>query len=137
MTEQELEQVAAGLGARPADAIDTDRIAARVLARLEEDPILAMPRSRGVVRWLAGLAAAAALLFLAGRFLGGPGRFPVEQTATHATVLPELDRLSVDQLEELLQAMPVVNASTLPIEKMPLQELDTMNLERLLRSLEG
>ncbi len=59
------------------------------------------------MRWLAGLAAAAALLFLAGRFLGGPGPFPAEQTATHATVLPELDRLNVDQLEELLQAMPV------------------------------
>ncbi len=36
MTEQELERLAAKLGARPAEAIDPDRIAERVLARLEE-----------------------------------------------------------------------------------------------------
>ncbi len=130
MTEQDIERLAATLGQAPAEAVDPDQIAAKVVARL------GFPARRRAVRWLVGLAAAAALMLLAGRFLLGPGSRPIERAAEQPSVLQELDPLSVDQLEELLRSMPVT-ASTLPLETIPLQELDSTNLERLLRSLEG
>ena len=55
---------------------------------------------------------------------------------TQSSVLQELDGLGVTELEQLLQTMPATS-STLPQDPVPLYELDTLSLKRLLRTLEG
>ncbi len=133
MTPEELERLAAGLGREAGEGVDSERVATRVLARLEEQKVVLLASRRRLVRWIGGVAAAALLLLAVGLALApaaGPDRAGTE------TVLHELDQLDAEQLEELLEIMPVT-ASALPPESSPLSELDTIKLERLLRSLEG
>lgn len=134
MNETELERLAARLGERPARALHPDKIAEQVMARLDELRVIAFSRAP-LLRWIGGLAAAAMILVALGLALR-PGGRPVDQSAMSGTVLPELDGLGVPELEQLLQTMPVTEAS-LPEETVPLQELDTLSLKRLLRALEG
>jgi hypothetical protein len=133
MTDLELERLAAQLGEKPAEALDAERVAARVLARLEQEPVVSLNPAGRAIRWVGALAAAAALI-LAVRLAVAPDAS--EPSGSQVTVLQELDQLGADQLEEILQSMPVT-VSALPLETVPLQELDSIRLERLLRSLEG
>lgn len=133
MNENELEQLAARLGDRAAKTLDAEKIAERVIARLEEPEIVAFRRTP-IIRWTFGLAAAAIVIVALGLALKpGPRANPGE---VQSSVLQELDGLGVDQLEQLLQTMPATS-STLQPELVPLQELDTLSLKRLLRTLEG
>ena len=134
MNEQELERLAGKLGVEAAESLAPERIAARVLARLEDPPVLELPPRRRVVPWALGLAAAA-LLVLTFRMVlpelrsAGPAR-------GQQTVLHELDQLNADQLEQILETMPATGNGVAP-ESAPLETLDSIKLERLLRSLEG
>lgn len=135
MNDEELERLASRLGRDAAHGLDLERLAGRVLARLEEaQRAAAAMRSRTLRR----VMAMAAVLFVA--LLGWLAFEPrVEREgglAVPGTVLHELDQLDADQLEMLLETMPVT-AATVPPEPVPLQDLDTTRLERLLRSLEG
>jgi hypothetical protein len=134
MNETELERTAARLGEQAARTLDAERIAERVMARLEEPQVIGVSR-RPVVRWVLGLAAAAMLMVAVGLALSSENR-PVNQSAMTGTVLPELDGLGVDQLEQLLQSWPA-SSSILEQESGPSPELDTLSLKRLLRTLEG
>jgi hypothetical protein len=134
MNETELERTAARLGEQAARTLDAERIAERVMARLEGPQVIGISR-RPVVRWVLGLAAAAMLMVAVGLALSPENR-PVNQSAMTGTVLPELDGLGVDQLEQLLQSWPA-SSSTLEQESGPSPELDTLSLKRLLRTLEG
>ena len=134
MNETELERLAATLGEKAARTLDPERIAGRVIARLEEPRVIAFQRAP-LVRWLGGLAAAAMVIVALGIALR-PATRVSDQSASQSTVLQELDELDVDQLEQLLQAMPATS-SVIPQESVPLQELDTLSLKRLLRTLEG
>jgi len=134
MNDTELERLAARLGNRAADALDAGSIAEQVIARLEESRVVVSSRAT-VIRWLGGLAAAAMVIVALGLALKPDGG-AANQSAMHSSVLQELDGLSVDQLEQLLQTMPTTS-STLQQESVPLQELDTLSLKRLLRTLEG
>ena len=133
MNETELERLAASLGARAARRLDPEQIADRVIARLDEPRVIAFRRAP-LVRWLGGLAAAAMVVVAVSLALR-PAT-PVADQGGVSSVLQELDGLGVDQLEQLLQAMPATSA-VIPQESMPLQELDTLSLKRLLRTLEG
>jgi hypothetical protein len=134
MNENELERLAARLGDSAAKTLDAEKIAERVLARLDEPEILAFRRAP-VIRWIGGLAAAAMVIVALGLALT-PGTRSPDRSAVQSSVLQELDGLGEDQLEQLLQTMPATS-STLPEEPVPLRELDTLSLKRLLRTLEG
>lgn len=134
MNDTELERLAARLGERATSDLDAGKIAERVIARLEEPRVIAISRAP-FLRWVGGLAAAAMLLVALGIALR-PSSRPVDESAMTGTVLPELDGLGVDELEQVLQTLPTTSSS-LPEETVPLQQLDTLSLKRLLRALEG
>ena len=134
MNENELEQLAARLGERAAKTLDAEKLAERVLARLDEPENLAVRRAP-VIRWIGGLAAAAMVIVALGLALR-PGNPGTSRVTVRSSVLQELDGLGEDQLEQLLQTMPSTS-STLPQNAVPLRELDTLSLKRLLRTLEG
>lgn len=135
MNDSELERLAATLGERAARTLDPERIAERVTARLDEARVIAFPRRAPLITWLGGLAAAAMVIVAVGLALRPVARGS-NPGASPSTVLQELDGLGEDQLEQLLQMMPATS-STLQQESVPLQELDTLSLKRLLRTLEG
>ena len=124
---------AAGLGAgveRTFDASGTARALALRLRATES-------RSRGLRRVAIGLFAAAAALAL---YLGGSGRdaaAPAPAPVVAARFLPELDSLSTDELAtvaaEVDASAPSINAT----EGASLDDLDSTQLERVLRSMEG
>jgi hypothetical protein len=135
MNQEELERLGARLGIEVADRVDPERVAPRVLARLHEARAPALSRGQRGLRRIAAMAAVAVLgvvLWLVAK----PASGPVDRVVTPGTVLQELDELNADQLEALLETMPIT-ASVMPPEAAPLEGLDTIKLERLLRSLEG
>lgn len=127
------------LGTARLSGFDAGRVAARVRDRLAGEADHA-PNSRRAVRWLAGLAAAA-LLVLAVR-LGGPsgrgGPVPASPGApAEVSVLHELDGLSEPQLEEVLASIPPSTEALDRVELAPLTDLNTTDLELVLRSMEA
>jgi len=137
MTEDELVRTAARLGTAQAETLDPARVAERVLARLASEPAEVRPLPRRVAPWFVGLAAAAALLVVLR--LTVLSTSPTSPTSPSArSVLHELDDLGTGELEEILETIPVPTAALSPApEAAPLSELDSIHLERLLRSLEG
>ena len=135
MTEAELIRTAARLGTDQVGALDPDRVAERVIARLAAEPAAkVLPLRRRVAPWLVGIAAAAALLIvLRLTVLPSPPSPP-----TSLSVLYELDNLGTYELEEILETIPASATESAPAPgKMPWSDLDSDKLERLLRSLEG
>ncbi|MBW8773357.1 MAG: hypothetical protein JF590_08730 [Gemmatimonadetes bacterium] len=131
--EWEVVRAAAGLGAeveRRFDGAGTSRAVMRRLRR--EHPL----HRRPLVRAAVGLAAAAALALVVTR--GAPERSPAPAPAVAAApLLPELDSLNVEELALLADAVePPLTESPLGDEP-SLTELDTTQLTRILRSLEG
>ena len=134
MTEEELLRAAARLGEDQAGQLDSGRISERVVARLASEPAAVHPIRRPAVRWLVGLAAAAGLVLLV--------RLAVMPSPTSSppqlSVLYELDGLGTVELEEILETIPVTAAALDPgSDAVPWKDLDSTDLERLLRSLEG
>jgi hypothetical protein len=141
--EWELVRAGASLGAGVGAALDTGRVAQAVLRRLREastpQPI---PGIRRIGRWAVAVAAAAAIIFAVQ--LARPHRSPpvtgvtaVAVPAAAGSTLEELDGLTADELQTLLESFsPAVEA--LPhLESAPLDDLKPQELERMLRSLEG
>lgn len=128
------------LGADRLAGFDPDRVAMRVRARLageaQEPPT---PRVRHPGRWLAGLAAAAVVVFAVRMGVprnpetsgGGADRGPAT-----ASVLYELDGLSEPQLEEVLESIPPAGEALDHLEMASLDDLDADDLERVLQSME-
>ena len=138
----ELEVIAAAgrLGAAQLAGFDASRVAAGVRRRLAAEP--GRPAAR-VVRhpawWLAGLAAAAAVVLAVrmGMPNGSGNSSEASQGASVAvSILHELDGLSAPQLEEVLQSIPPATAALEHVEMAPLSNLDANDLERMLRSME-
>jgi hypothetical protein len=135
MNDEDLERLAARLGTDVVAGLDLERVAGRVRARLEESEREVAVRRRQIVRRVMAMAAVLAVAIL-GRLAFDSRRDWEGGRARQGTVLYELDQLDADQLERLLETMPVT-AVTVPPDPVPLQDLDTTRLERLLRSLEG
>jgi hypothetical protein len=135
MNDEDLERLAARLGTDVVAGLDLERVAGRVRARLEESEREVAVRRRRIVRRVMAMAAVLTVAIL-GRLAFDSRRDWEGGRARQGTVLYELDQLDADQLERLLETMPVT-AVTVPPDPVPLQDLDTTRLERLLRSLEG
>jgi hypothetical protein len=117
-----------GLGS----AIDPERMAEAVLARLAAQPSRRLsPWVRGVV----GLAAAAAIVIVALR--AGPGNPAVPEALPPVTVLSELDDLTHDELLTVLDVLDPLPDETAFPDAAPLGDLTPSELERVLRSMEG
>ncbi len=125
------------LGRGAASHIDSNRLAAEVARRLTEAPRRSGRFPMRPPRWALALAAAAAII-LAVRITGP---HPATRTAAPgpvgASILHELDELTASELESILDAIPHAAGSETPVESAPFGDLDTKDLERLLRSLEG
>jgi hypothetical protein len=114
-----------------APAADPEATAAAVLRRVSEDR-----RTRGRRRfWGLGIAAAAAL---AGVVWTGmrPDR-PVPPVPPVAVGLPEVEPLETGELDSLLVEMDASQLGASALDEPSLDDLDTNELEQVLRTLEG
>lgn len=121
------------LGAEIETHFDAAAAGAGVVRRLRE----AGTRRRTVRRATPGLIAVAAALLvtLGGRELGGGG--PTAVPVADARFLPELDSLTTDELATVAEGIDAPASQLELIEGQPLFALDSTQLERVLRSLEG
>jgi len=138
--EFEMLATARQLGAAQLTGFQPERVAAGVRRRLRDQPVAGPGRSlRHPGRWLAGLAAAAALVLAVRlsipRGPSGPDEAAVGAPATES-ILHELDGLSAPQLEDVLQSIPPATEALGHVEGAPLGELSATDLERMLRSME-
>lgn len=137
--EWRLVRAAAGFGAS-VSVVDPDQVAARVSARL----VAAAAEGKGriplavtgrVSRLVIALAAAAAILLAVQITRSGRPSGPV--SVTGSSVLQELDDLSITELETVLDVFGGANGPTMPADAPPLGDLNSDELERILRSWEG
>lgn len=133
MDDRELEALARQLGDRAAAAIDPERTAESVVARLRAEPVVAVRwwRRPGVVR----AAAAAVLVIAAGVFVARSTRDePVTVAAVTATAT--LEELAPSELSEIIDSLQV-EAPVSELVAASLDELSEQQLERLLQEMEG
>lgn len=125
------------LGDTAAGQVDADRVSQRVMARLASD--------RAARRWkigggIAGLAAAAAVVLMvrvaAVQSPSGAATTPSVATALHVPIA-ELESLDTQQLESVLDWLDQPIGSGAAPDAPHLGDLDDVQLERVLRSLEG
>lgn len=126
--------VRAGAGVGQGVTVDADAVAVRVLQRLRSEPVV---RPWKPLRWVAGLAAAAAVVALL-----WPGRAPrpsgTELAAPTALTVevPGLDALSEEGLGEVLESMDAPWADVPTMDSPSLHDLDVRELEWMDRNLE-
>ncbi|HEU4570069.1 MAG TPA: hypothetical protein VFS07_05800 [Gemmatimonadales bacterium] len=120
---------AAALGRGVEARYDAGRVAARVGAALRAP---APTRRRGA--WIALAAAAAVAVVLFRGDLPRPGAAP---GVADVRLLPELDSLTTEELALLSDELQAPLGETGIVETPGLEELDTTQLERVIRSLEG
>ncbi len=125
------------LGDVAAGRVDADRVSRHVMARLASDRAARRWRAGG---WIAGLAAAAAVvLMLRGgstRSPKGEATTPPVATALHVPIA-ELESLDTAELESVLDGLDQPIGSGAAPDAPHLGDLDDVQLERVLRSLEG
>lgn len=128
--EWRLVQVAAALGDAAGRAVVPDRVSQVVLRRLKAR------RRWQRTGWVAGLAAAAAVMLAV--WTGGRTS-PRPAAAVDRFLIPvaELDSLDTAQLETVLENLDAPLGSGRLGGGLPLGELNDVQLERVLRSLEG
>ena len=83
------------------------------------------------MRWLTGLAAAAAVVLAL-----VPGANPNSAVPPAIAVLHELDGLTSSELEAVLETIPPPANAAVHVEASPLGELNAHDLERVLQSME-
>ena len=129
--EWDVVQLGATVGLDVAAGLDVDRVAALVMAdRVRRTPTpKALPLRRA--SWLVVTAAAAALMIAVLR----PSPEPVADSAVASLLLPELERLSADELEYVLDVLPATDGWSIP--GVGLGDLTAEELERVLGTLEG
>jgi len=136
--ELQMTQAARRLGVAQMTGFDPQRVADGVRHRLATTPVTGpTPGSRRVGYWLAGLAAAAAVVFAVGigtRNSPAGGVVPVQLAAL--STLHELDGLGAPELEEVLRSIPPASEALGHVEIAPLNELNASDLELVLRSME-
>ena len=128
--EWRLVSTASALGSSVERSLDVEAIAGRVRAEL--GPGQEMQRRPRPALWLVPLLAAAALILVLWR---GPGSEPVPvDQAAETLLLPELETLSVAQLESMLQLLP----SEPPSDSLwSLEDLTEEEISAVLQNLEG
>lgn len=127
------------LGVAEMASLASGRVAEAVLHRLATAPeATRIDVLRRPARWLAGLAAAAALVLAVWY---GSARAPsaadlVESAPIEFSVLHELDGLDEPELEEVLKSMPAPSGDVSHLEPVSFDQLNVNDLERVLRSME-
>lgn len=137
----ELDIVAAAgrLGVAEMASLVSGRVAETVLGRLATaPPAPGIGVLRRPARWLAGLAAAAAVVLAVWY---GSSRAPSAPDLTQSapielSVLHELDGLDEPELEEVLASLPAPAGAVSHLEPLSFDELNVNDLERVLRSME-
>ena len=119
------------------EPLDTDALAAGVLQRLRESPVvLPLMRRRGVRLGLVGLAAAASIAVALLIRHEPPTSTTAFVPSREATMLPELDALLDAELEQVLAT--VSEDGDDPLGALPrLGDLTDEELETLLKEVEG
>lgn len=126
-------QGTARIGRAIGDGFDAPGAAERTLLRLRTRPAA----SRGVRRLAVGIAAVAAAVLLAVA-LRGPAPAAVSGVLpVGVRYLPELDSLSTDELSTVAEELDAPPSALEVTDGQQLFELDSTQLERVLRSLEG
>ena len=125
------------LGAGPADRLDVEATARRVMERLREQPAHRLAWIH--VQWV---RIAAAVAIVVGGGLALHQMWPVNEASGHPAhfVADDLSDLSTDQLRDVLDRFDEMvggTGTTLPEGSSDLRELDEQQLRRVLRSLEG
>jgi hypothetical protein len=130
-------QVVGAVNVPAIEAVDSEVIAAAVLRRLDEFPILVFRQRRTAWRIsVIGLAAAAALATVVLVRSPSPSTDAAFVPSREATMLPELDDLLEAELEQILALVEPM--STEPIGVIPrLGDLTEEELELLLLEVEG
>lgn len=144
-----LEAMHAEQATRPV-SLNVEAITAGVLAglRTPEAPVIALadhPRARargGALRWVAGLAAAAAIAiaFASQRPTPAAPADATDVARRGGSVLPELERLETWELEILLASVEPTTSTddAEALGELPrLGDLDDTELEQLLETMEG
>lgn len=114
---------------------DAGQVTAAVLRRVAADRQQSRSSRR---RWMIGIAAAvAASLLLVSRLTEAPVAPATPLVQRLEIPFLELDSLSADQLQAVLETLEPPLGSESTLDAPTLQDLDDTQLERLLRSLEG
>ena len=131
MNERDLEHLAGRLGRRDAQSVDPDRVAGRVVARLDA----AERRSPGRGwRW-AVVGAAAVLVGAVGFGLRSDKTVEGPTGPASAITIATLDALSSEELDEVLDSLSV--AAPVSDQLAGLDDLDAGQLSELLARMEG
>jgi hypothetical protein len=132
MDDSQLERIAARLGSRAAGALNVERVADRVIARLRSEP--APTRSVPLRRWLA-IAAGLVILLGGSVLLTRHPRVDAPEVQAVA-VTPTLDVLSDAELTEVLDSLSWEAPASAQLA-MTLDDLDATQLQELLALMEG
>ncbi|MEO8139083.1 MAG: hypothetical protein ABI742_05520 [Gemmatimonadota bacterium] len=130
-------QTARRVGDAAAGHVNPTRVNQAVLARLAAGRRAARWKTRG---WIAGLAAAAAVILMVQVGNHRAGRapdVPAAATAAFHVPLAELEQLDASQLESVLEGLDEPLGSHAAPDSPYLGDLNDHQLERVLRSLEG
>lgn len=129
--------VARRLGDAAERRVDPGRVSRAVMARLASDRAARRWRRGG---WIAGLAAAATVVLMV-RVASERGRIATVDTPSASTALhvpiAELEALDTEELESVLDGLDQPIGSGAAPDAPHLGDLDDVQLERVLRSLEG
>jgi hypothetical protein len=132
MDDRELERIAARLGGRAAAALDVERVARRVVARLRAEP--PARRHMPAARWLA--LAAAVVLLIAGSVFTVRNQGAGTMTVLPVAVAPALDQLSEPELAEVLDSLSWEAPASTQLATTH-DDLDATQLRELLALIEG
>ena len=132
MNETDLQRIAGRLGEQAAARLDVERTAAAVVSRLRSRPAMAWGSRSTILR----LAAALALTVGAGLFAYRMTSAPTGQSAEATRTPVQLQALSSDELEEVLDSLSL-EAPAHEQVAVGLNDLNDEQLKELLQKMEG
>ena len=131
-----LHDAARRLGVQAAEQLNVERVAARVVERLRDQPVGATRPAWMQPAWLR-IAAAVVVLVGGGGLVWRQFGNPAAPHAAHF-VTDDLTDLSADQLRDVLNTLDeTLNLGSTTLPDGDLDDLDAQQLQAVLRSLEG
>ncbi|HKC41647.1 MAG TPA: hypothetical protein VKC15_19030 [Gemmatimonadales bacterium] len=130
-----LHDAARRLGVQAAERLDVERVAARVVERLRDEPVRPTRPAWMQPAWLR--IAAAVVLLVGGGLVWRQAGNPAAPHGAHF-VTDDLTDLSADQLRDVLNTLDeTLNLGSTTLPDGDLDDLDAQQLQAVLRSLEG
>ena len=138
MTDEELEKLAQRLGARAAERLDVEATARAVIERLRAERAERERVGIWVPRHWLRIAAALVIAIGGGALALSITRTPGKPPAPFTAAGADLNDLSPDQLQKVLEAVEQPNGAVAVSEQdVSLDDLNAVELRALLGSLEG